>query len=543
MMRVVFAFVIVLAAGMTARVDAATNIAAARALAEDTEVEIGPVTVASTNDVTGSGFAFCVQDDTGGCTLYWGSGDRQKGYAMLSDNNIGPGDRITLRGSNSWYAALYELANVAFVSKDATGAPPDPVVISINDMQNGSPTGHILQSVLVELGDVSFREAGQTFAGASNYNVTNALGTNAVVRVQDNADPLVGQSIPSGPVTIRGIMSQFDFSGGTNSLNGYQLLPLAVIPDAPQVDPNILVETNANCGIIYPGVPRDYRLFIRNGGVSNDLLVSAVAPVAGATGAISIVTPPLPITIAPGGNVTGVVTYVAGVPGTAHTAVYSIASSDASTPTVNVEISGSVATGPVAAVWINEVAYDDTLSDDQQEFIELCGPAGLSLQGWRIELWNGNPFDVTNYGSHTIGDFTLPDDTLGYGFYVMVTSDSIVPGDEQAEIDNIQNGPADAIRLVDAGGATRHFFQYETDWCTNFPPGPPDDLTWQSHTSSNYTSLQLGGEGSERTDFAWEWMLFSPGAVNSNQVLPEPALALAAGVFCALIGRRYAVGA
>ena len=41
-------------------------------------------------------------------------------------------------------------------------------------------------------------------------------------------------------------------------------------------------------------------------------------------------------------------------------------------------------------VFINEIHYDND-GTDVGEFIEIAGPAGTSLSGWKIVLYNGNP--------------------------------------------------------------------------------------------------------------------------------------------------------
>ena len=39
-------------------------------------------------------------------------------------------------------------------------------------------------------------------------------------------------------------------------------------------------------------------------------------------------------------------------------------------------------------VFINEIHYDNT-GTDTGEFIEIAGPAGTSLTGWTVALYNG----------------------------------------------------------------------------------------------------------------------------------------------------------
>lgn len=59
--------------------------------------------------------------------------------------------------------------------------------------------------------------------------------------------------------------------------------------------------------------------------------------------------------------------------------------------TLNDTCSGGVCAGELRLPWINEIDYDDfaTLLDDRDEFIEIAGPAGLDLSGYRIVVVEG----------------------------------------------------------------------------------------------------------------------------------------------------------
>ena len=44
---------------------------------------------------------------------------------------------------------------------------------------------------------------------------------------------------------------------------------------------------------------------------------------------------------------------------------------------------------PEGSVFINELHYD-MVGVDTDEYVEIAGPAGTDLSGWRLEFYNGN---------------------------------------------------------------------------------------------------------------------------------------------------------
>src|SRR5918992_122410 len=67
--------------------------------------------------------------------------------------------------------------------------------------------------------------------------------------------------------------------------------------------------------------------------------------------------------------------------------------------------------GASSTVFINEFHYDNA-STDTGEFIEIAGPAGTNLTGWRIELYNGN--GGARYDNDPLTG-TIPSQQGGYG--------------------------------------------------------------------------------------------------------------------------------
>ncbi|RMF57375.1 MAG: hypothetical protein D6748_11300, partial [Calditrichaeota bacterium] len=108
-------------------------------------------------------------------------------------------------------------------------------------------------------------------------------------------------------------------------------------------------------------------------------------------------------------------------------------------------------------VYINEIRPDNA-GADSIEFIELIGPAGTSLTGFKIIHYNGASSSDGGLWTHVIGTFTIPDDGVtdnqgnALGFYVLGLNSgaaSIPNVDETLTSKNLQNGP-DGIVLYDA---------------------------------------------------------------------------------------------
>ncbi|MDX1436452.1 MAG: lamin tail domain-containing protein, partial [Anaerolineales bacterium] len=111
-------------------------------------------------------------------------------------------------------------------------------------------------------------------------------------------------------------------------------------------------------------------------------------------------------------------------------------------------------------VFINEFHYDNE-GTDTGEFIEVAGPAGTDLTGWRLVLYNGNGGAV--YSDETLTGF-LGDQQNGFG-----TLHQTYPSN------GIQNGSPDGIALVDDTGTVIQFLSYEGTFTA--VGGPADGMT------------------------------------------------------------------
>ncbi|MFC5047831.1 DUF5689 domain-containing protein [Aquimarina hainanensis] len=163
-------------------------------------------------------------------------------------------------------------------------------------------------------------------------------------------------------------------------------------------------------------------------------------------------------------------------------------------------------------VFINEIHYDNT-STDVQEAIEIAGPAGTDLSGWKILLYNGS--NGTVYNTITLTE-TITDQQNGYGTQVQ-----IVP------TNGLQNGAPDGIALVDNTDQVIQFLSYEgvmtaTDGAASGMSSTDIGVSESSSTQVGF-SLQLSGTGAVATDFSWQQpQEHTYGAINTAQQFIAP---------------------
>jgi len=166
---------------------------------------------------------------------------------------------------------------------------------------------------------------------------------------------------------------------------------------------------------------------------------------------------------------------------------------------------------PEGHLFINEIHYDND-GTDAGEAIEVAGPAGTDLAGWRVVLYNGSGGAVYDDDplSGVIGD-------QGGGFGTVSLT---------YPVNGIQNGAPDGIALVGPTGEVAQFLSYEGTFTA--AGGPAAGLTSTdigvaegSSTPAGY-SLQLRGSGDTYGDFTWTPPApGSFGAPNTDQGFEE----------------------
>ncbi|MBA3487225.1 MAG: ribonuclease, partial [Lysobacter sp.] len=163
-----------------------------------------------------------------------------------------------------------------------------------------------------------------------------------------------------------------------------------------------------------------------------------------------------------------------------------------------------------AAVFINEFHYDND-GTDTNEKVEVIAPAGTSMSGWKVALYNGS--DGSQYATLNLSG-TTANQCGGHGTSVV----SAV---------GMQNGSPDGLALIDPNGAVVQFLGYEGTFVASngAAAGKTSTLVPPSETSTTPVgySLQLSGSGSNAADFAWQSpRAHSFGACNAGQSFTAP---------------------
>ncbi len=183
-------------------------------------------------------------------------------------------------------------------------------------------------------------------------------------------------------------------------------------------------------------------------------------------------------------------------------------------------LSVSVAPPPPPAlpsVRFTEIHYDNS-GTDLGEAIEITGPAGTDVTGWRILLYNGNGGAV--YDTKTVSGI-LPNQCDGRGTLVV-----------NYAVNGIQNGAPDGFALVDDTGALVEFLSYEGTFVGVGGPANGvtsiDILAAQEPAPPSGTSLQRDGSN------VWTSAPRSFGSCNDAGTPPPPA-----GKTISITGRSF----
>lgn len=168
--------------------------------------------------------------------------------------------------------------------------------------------------------------------------------------------------------------------------------------------------------------------------------------------------------------------------------------------TGGVTLSDAAATGTIlnddvapalGVPFINEIHYDNAGNPDTNERIEIAGPAGSSLTGWTLVLYNGS--NNAPYATIALSG-TFPNQDDGYGTLSFAAS-------------GLQNGSPDGVALVAPGNQVIQFLSYEGTMTAT--SGVANGLTStdigvsEDGGDAAGLSLQLTGAGASYADFHW----------------------------------------
>ena len=163
--------------------------------------------------------------------------------------------------------------------------------------------------------------------------------------------------------------------------------------------------------------------------------------------------------------------------------------------------------GAQALPFISEIHYDNSGSD-VGEFVELTG-IDLDLSGWSLHFYNG---------------------ATG-GAYDVLALSGIFPAAQLGALAffpafSLQNGPADGVALIDAGGSVVEFIAYEGALIALSGPAAGHAARQLPIAESNATPI---GDALQRTHLRntdlWAAAQATPGRLNYGLV-PTPASAL-----------------
>ncbi len=198
---------------------------------------------------------------------------------------------------------------------------------------------------------------------------------------------------------------------------------------------------------------------------------------------------------------------------------------------------------PPGSVWINEVNIEDENASFQvvgdREFVELCGPDGLSLENWKIRLLTvtGPPYPsfITNQTYTITNNVVLgPPSTNGFAFWVLGDNTNTISPDQHFTHTPDASGfhmplPDGGIQLLRSMGAIEDAVSYGT---IGSVPGAALSAT---NAGFNYIGddwyffySSLTAEGTNTSGFTWhnDSASLTPGWINGNQTLIENALAV-----------------
>jgi len=185
----------------------AQTVAAARGTAVGQSVTV--TGIVTNGSEMGSSVRY-LQDATGGIAVY-------PGASWTSFTAPNRGDQITVTGVLSEYNGLLELGSTltALTTASTNNALPAAQSVTPNQINEN------YEGELVTMDNVIFDLAGSVITGNSTYSFS-ANGQTGVIYIRTGS-VLVGTTLPASPITLVGIVSQFDSSAPYNS--GYQVLP------------------------------------------------------------------------------------------------------------------------------------------------------------------------------------------------------------------------------------------------------------------------------------------------------------------------------
>jgi len=285
-----------------------------------------------------------VQDEDAGIAAFPGSGSAP-GFSPQ------PGDHITLSGTLVEFNGLLEITPISSFTVNSTGNPlPSPLVIAPQQL------GEDVESQLVRFEGVHFTGNGTFSAGLW----TVQAGAQTAQVYFRPGHPMLGTAVPSGPVDITGIASQYDFAPFTG---GYQLLPRSTADITPHTQISILP-------------PVEQHTLVPDG-----FLLSWQTNLPGSTEAFFGSTPLLGTHISNGGSGTDHELQFTGLPPASfqHVRAFSVADGDTAFAAPGLYATASTSSGTIVAYFTRSV---DTSVSTGTDAIALGSATDDTLAAW-----------------------------------------------------------------------------------------------------------------------------------------------------------------
>lgn len=162
---------------------------------------------------------------------------------------------------------------------------------------------------------------------------------------------------------------------------------------------------------------------------------------------------------------------------------------------------------PPPEVRLSEIHYDN-FGADVAEAVEVEGPAGTDVTGWKVILYNGN----------------------GGAQYAELVLDGLIPATQSCNgrgvvytlATDIQNGAPDGVALVDDAGTVVEFLSYEGTFTAT--DGPAAGRSSRDVGTFEPATAETMGQSMQRNSAGTSWANapFSFGVCNGTGVTPPP---------------------
>ncbi len=240
---------------MSLSVRSQITIAAARLAPVGSTVTVkGIVTNAAEQGIN---FRF-MQDGTAGMAVYNGTAS-VPGFTAVTR-----GDSISITGPTVLFFNLLEINPIQGFTVHASGKPlPAPAIIA------PSAFAEPVEGQLITIQNCTISASGNFAPVSASYTVASASQT-FEMRVVSTNTTIIGQPIPTGPINITGLASQYCSVPASGCTTGYQLLPRTISDFSSST---AITEGSKNDGVhLYPN-PANDRL---NFSVTNELIKNII---------------------------------------------------------------------------------------------------------------------------------------------------------------------------------------------------------------------------------------------------------------------------